>query len=382
MKSDFTKSVITTITLMLGLFGLAALSSVLPTSGAPAYARELIAQAGGRHSFGGEEANGYYENLMQGRSSRVGSLPIERIILSKSTLEEMREGSIYLNGGFLLFQARPNLNVINTVEGPVQTNSYGFFDREFSLEKPPGTRRIALLGDSVTRGWGVNANQRYGNLLEDKLNAEGKNFQVLNFATPGYMLTQTFDVVQEKAVVFHPDVYLLAMTDITAGLEWGSHVVQLVDEGQDLKYDLLRGVVKESGISKTDSSSLDRWKLVPYRQSTMQQIFLQIKAFAEQHSAKVIVVFVPSAQDQDELDSGFRPLRASLANTGIPIIDLSKVFEERDIERLRRNWHDIHPTWEGHQIIADNLYSQLRTNPEAWAAITGTQEPSKGSTRK
>lgn len=371
MKFDFKKSVLATVTLLLGLFCLVALSHALPTDNASAFVQELIAQSRGRRSFGGAEGNGYYENLMNGKSSST-SLWIEKITLSKSTQTEVHEGDLYWYRGFLLYDVKPNLNLPNTVEGSVKTNSYGFFDSEHTLEKPSGTRRIALFGDSITRGWGMHLDQRYGNLFEHELNDRNKeNFQVLNFAVPGYLLTQTFDVAQEKASAFHPDVYLVAMTELTGGLSWGDHIIKLVNNGQDLKYDLLRKVAQESGLQKGDSVELGRAKLVPYRELTLRELLLQIKMFAEQRSAKLIVAFVPGAEDQDVLDCAYQRLLESTKDTDIPVIDLSDTFHGKNIETLRRSWHDVHPTAAGHQLIAENLYKKLQQNPEAWADITG-----------
>ena len=47
----------------------------------------------------------------------------------------------------------------------------GLRDREYTLEKPPGVFRIAVLGSSIDMGWGVGTEDTYVSLLEDWLNA-------------------------------------------------------------------------------------------------------------------------------------------------------------------------------------------------------------------
>ena len=77
--------------------------------------------------------------------------PIQWLTSSKNARSIVGASELYINNDFLTYEARPNLNLENTVEGPIKTNSYGFFDYEHPLKKPAGTRRIAIFGDSVTR---------------------------------------------------------------------------------------------------------------------------------------------------------------------------------------------------------------------------------------
>ena len=48
-------------------------------------------------------------------------------------------------------------------------NSHGFRDEETTHEKPKGTFRIALLGDSRTFGYGVNLDDHFSLMLERAL---------------------------------------------------------------------------------------------------------------------------------------------------------------------------------------------------------------------
>jgi hypothetical protein len=61
---------------------------------------------------------------------------------------------------------QPNLK--NTIATGVltQTNALGLRERAFELPKPPGLLRVVLLGDSFVQGFGVEAQDRLGVLLE------------------------------------------------------------------------------------------------------------------------------------------------------------------------------------------------------------------------
>jgi len=374
MNSNFSKSGAKTFGLLCVLLGLAAWGTTLPNEGTMEYVHELINHAREQRVAQLREG-GYYESLMRPEKGQtvVKHTIIEMITLSERVRTAAQETDIYKFNSFRIYEARPNLDFANSVEGPVKTDSHGLFDYEHSLEKPANARRIALFGDSVIRGFGVSLEERFSTLLEKKLNSQGRgNFEIVNFAVPAYYLPQTYDVVLEKAPAFHPDVYVLGMTDITGARPvWSDPLIQIIKDQQDLKYGSLRNVVKESGIKSTDSKELGRWKLSLYRERTMRELFLQMKANVEHQSAKLVVFFVPSAQDQNALDGGFEPLRECLKGTGIPIVDASDTFKGADLDNLRLSWHDMHPDHKGHSMIADNLYRKLRENPDAWLAITG-----------
>jgi hypothetical protein len=84
-------------------------------------------------------------------------------------------------------------------------NSHGLRGPEITREKPPGAKRVAVLGDSFT--WGVGASQAdlYTTLVERAL----PNAQVLNFGVSGYGPIQYF-LQTGKVLAFDPDVVVIA----------------------------------------------------------------------------------------------------------------------------------------------------------------------------
>ncbi len=111
----------------------------------------------------------------------------------------------------VIFELRPNLNV--TFQGvTLRSNSFGMRGPEIPPEKPAGTFRIALLGDSFAFGWGVEEDKTFARVLERVLNEQSKNsphYEVLNFAVPGYSTFQEVSLFEEKALQFHPDAVLV-----------------------------------------------------------------------------------------------------------------------------------------------------------------------------
>jgi lysophospholipase L1-like esterase len=70
----------------------------------------------------------------------------------------------------------------------VDLNSRGCRDRDWVRPKPAGVRRIALVGDSFTFGWGIeNVQDRFGDLIQARLDAGTQGqVEVMNVAKPGW----------------------------------------------------------------------------------------------------------------------------------------------------------------------------------------------------
>jgi hypothetical protein len=110
----------------------------------------------------------------------------------------------------LVYQLIPNLDVLWSGHR-VRTNSAGWRDEEFTTPKPDGVVRIAALGDSVTFGWLVDAEERYTEALESVLNrfSLGPKFEVLNFGIPGYNSAMELELLTRHVLTLQPDVVLL-----------------------------------------------------------------------------------------------------------------------------------------------------------------------------
>jgi hypothetical protein len=95
----------------------------------------------------------------------------------------------------------------------VRINSHGFHDRERSYEKPAGTMRIAVLGNSWTEALQVPLEKNYCSVLERLLTGNarfgGKTVEVLNFGVAGYSTGQELLTLQQEAWKYHPDIVLL-----------------------------------------------------------------------------------------------------------------------------------------------------------------------------
>jgi lysophospholipase L1-like esterase len=122
------------------------------------------------------------------------------------------------------FSLKPGAQGLWQKEGKVSItiNSAGLRDREHSLEKPPGTFRIAVLGDSYTEAMQLPMEQTYWARMEQELSGcsalAGRQVEVVNFGVSGYSTAQELLVLRHKVQPYHPDLVLQALftgNDIT-----------------------------------------------------------------------------------------------------------------------------------------------------------------------
>jgi lysophospholipase L1-like esterase len=90
-------------------------------------------------------------------------------------------------------------------------NADGMRDRTHAVEKPEGVTRIVFLGDSVTLGDGIKPSQAYPQVLEGRLEAEGRPVEVFNVALFGWSTRQERLAYRRIARRYRPDVVVLAV---------------------------------------------------------------------------------------------------------------------------------------------------------------------------
>jgi lysophospholipase L1-like esterase len=97
-----------------------------------------------------------------------------------------------------------------------EVSSAGLRDREFARPKPPGTWRLAVIGDSIPYGSGGPATAAFPRRLElllDGARAPGApRAEVLNLGVPGYNVTQIVRRLRVRGLAFEPDAILYGYT--------------------------------------------------------------------------------------------------------------------------------------------------------------------------
>jgi hypothetical protein len=95
----------------------------------------------------------------------------------------------------------------------VRINSKGLRDVEHEYEKPPGTFRVLILGDSYMEALQVDLEQTFARLLEQRLKVSAaRRVEVINTGVAAYGTDNEFLFLRHEGYKYQPDLVLLMFT--------------------------------------------------------------------------------------------------------------------------------------------------------------------------
>lgn len=110
----------------------------------------------------------------------------------------------------------PNLDVVLQTTGPtntayrVQTNEAGF--REGPIPGTGNRTVVAVLGDSMTFGWGLNTSSRLTERCEQQLQATDRGVRLINAGVPGFGMHDYRMLLQETVLNWQPDAVVIVFS--------------------------------------------------------------------------------------------------------------------------------------------------------------------------
>jgi lysophospholipase L1-like esterase len=283
-------------------------------------------------------------------------------------------------------------------------NALGFVGPEYPVAKAPNTFRILTTGDAFTSAEGVNTNQSWVRLLEQKLAAKfpDRKIEVLNFAITGYGPNQYLATIAAFAPTYKPDLIIseFFVNDFEDALASNAKMQAEIGFQRQSPNDIraivglahlqpwLRYKLVSPAISRVTGKPSPGYGYIlghfpamqPQRenlalaQQTVADRLREMKQVADQVGAKLVIPMVPSAiqvcapadlayyprnvdlKDYD-LDLPQRSVQAIAAANQVPYYDLRPVLKQQSV--CPYHPHNMHWLPQGHEVVADYMVQQL-----------------------
>ena len=259
---------------------------------------------------------------------------------------------------------------------PWSTNSHGMRDREYAVSKPLDTTRIALVGDSIGAGWGVNDGETFEAALElvlDSLSKQsgGPAVEVLNFAVAGHGPGQRWSHFSAVGWAFSPDLVLYEATPADVGWD-ARRLRELLARGVGWDAPVYRDVLPTDRLRPRLDLEAYKRVLEPLRWELLGGVYRA--AVAECRAKGVPAVWMLIPRVGKPADAADRQRLISLARSSgfAAVFDLSDAYDGADPASLAVDTDDFHPNREGHRRIARRLLFALWNRPELRPLWSGT----------
>lgn len=258
---------------------------------------------------------------------------------------------------------------------PVQISSLGTRGPEVAREKPAGTFRIAAIGDSLTFGYGVAAEEAWPAALERALNEDpgslgARRVEVVNFGVSGYCTADEALVLEHKALAIDPDLVVVgyflndpqieplqALQRAFRTPEWWerSHLLRLVDAW---RFQRGRARFGGDGYRFQHDPHGERWQRV-------LSSFDAMHTAADARHVPVILATLPAFAPFPSWDAyRWSDVHAQVLDAarehGLVPFDLVPAFRAAGRAPKSTSVDSEHPNGAGHEIIARALAAEIR----------------------
>ncbi|OGY16736.1 MAG: hypothetical protein A2784_04595 [Candidatus Chisholmbacteria bacterium RIFCSPHIGHO2_01_FULL_48_12] len=260
-------------------------------------------------------------------------------------------------------------------------NNYFRRDRQFDTDKLPGEFRIAVMGDSISFGAGIEkVGDRFSDLLQTRLRADGFNVAVYNLGVSGTDTEiQIKDFTNFKQLKFDLLIWQYFLNDINPAT--GGEGTQIITINRDkfLPRPPLSWLIDRSYFADwlywrlstkysrtfTDLLAAD---LKAYQDSVIvsrhREAISHFLAQARKENLPVVVIMfpflyqTPLTQAADAVyDQMFKFFTA--AQKTVAVIDLKSIFRLYPASELMAGRFDSHPNELAHALAAQALYEKI-----------------------
>jgi len=271
-------------------------------------------------------------------------------------------------------------------------------DHDIPYEKPAGTKRIVVLGDSFSMGYEVSLEDSFLVQMENRLKAAGQKVEVVNLSVSGHGTAEELLMLQNEGIKYHPDLVLVcynstdpednvrcglySLTDGTLkranaeflpgvsiqqrlyhipGYEWiaaNSNLYSFAREqfSWNIAKKLMVAIAAIRQSAATPAAALPSANAAsePYAETITVTLLQELKKTSESAGAKYLILDIPIRNAEHDFISTLPP-RAIKPETDMPTLDVIGDFKAHMDKPLYTSRSQGHFTPHGCDIVGDAL---------------------------
>ena len=264
---------------------------------------------------------------------------------------------------------RPNASA-RLMGTPIALNSLGDRGPELAARTEP-TKRVLVLGSSVTMGWGVPFPEVFSSVLETRLNRErpfGKDyrFEFVNAGIGNYNTTfqsvlfkRQYPLVKPDLVILHyfiRDAKPIGMGRDSLVLKHSYLAAFLYNRVQLVLLGRRPSLIEHYSQLYSDSSA-------PWAET--RAIVAEMKQTLDRDHVPFLIMIVPDIHDLSRTSpygALYTRMQTAFAASGAATLNTYPAFQQRFGEREQELWiqdDDPHPNSRGHALMAEVAYRYL-----------------------
>jgi D-alanyl-lipoteichoic acid acyltransferase DltB (MBOAT superfamily) len=303
---------------------------------------------------------GYYEDLTN--TNRFSPQLWEAMMFRPNNFTPLaHQAGLKIRNDYLEYEYIPGAEFV--AHGVmIRINQWGMRDKDYTIETPPNTLRMAIVEASRAVGQGVEQEDGFEARLEQRLNDEyaapGQAYELLNFSVEGQRPIGRLLTLNEKVWKFEPKVvfYIGGVRDNPV-----ESIAKAFRAGIASPYPVIDDVIARAKLDRAMSVERMTALLAPYRREILGEVYRQFVQSCREHGAIPVWFYLPLLHGVDHLDADPLAMQRQLAQeAGFLMLDISDVYDEHQLEALQIGpWDDVHPNAFGHGLVADALYEKL-----------------------
>lgn len=321
----------------------------------------------------------------------VGALLIE--VLVRSFFDQPMLPLFVIDSGYGVRANEPLVRMRHRMPGDydvtVTTNSAGMRGpREYSVAKPPGVKRVLILGDSFMFGFGVEDDEVASSVLERLLNerAGAVRYEVINLSVSGFGQAEELATYQMRGRAYTADIVVVAYFDNDVGNNIVAGLYDRVGEAaarrnartflpgvraQELLYSLppIRWLFEHSAawnMVRKQLSAVVQKRLIlrqgqqnysdvqPESIALTRALLHQFVADIQADGAQAIIVRIPQPRGR----TNFPMAPAEVVETGAVFVDTREFVTPEDYFARDGHWRPS-----GHRKAAERLATLILAKP-------------------